>query len=353
MNNNIKKRGGRVIINISIILSSTLICLFFLEFMMRKLYPSFDPRGKIIFEEIEEDLILGKPYFSGKQWRTSNEFNVHVNINKYGFRDNKDLKTASSTDLFIVGDSFGFGHGVEENERYGNVIDSLFSNDKTVYNIAISESHFLNYKRRLGYAKEKGGEVKNIIVGVCMENDILDYNEVLKDRKFIYDHNSSTIKGWLNNHSCLYNYTAITLKSNRKWRLFLENIGFVKDEIYLLKPETNQELESSLEQLLNIIEGYNSLVILIPSRMIWEDEQKKIAEESHLKFKQLLDSHQILYLDLKSILELNEENPLLKLHFKYDGHWNKEGHKIVGQAIYEEWNKLESSEIFKTSENSN
>jgi hypothetical protein len=66
-----------------IFIGSTLICLFILELTMRKFYPSFDPRGKITFQEIEEDLILGKLLFSGRQWRTSNEFNVQVDINNY------------------------------------------------------------------------------------------------------------------------------------------------------------------------------------------------------------------------------------------------------------------------------
>ena len=339
----IKKINRNTIVNWLVFGVSMMVCLFLAELAMRQIYPSYDPRGNVVFHTNEEGVVLAELNFSGQQWRNSGEFNVKVDINKYGFRDKKDLKNAKPDDIFIVGDSFSFGHGVEEEERYGNVLQKLFSEGEQVYNLAISSSHFFNYKKNLAYAEKKGAQVENLIVGVCMENDILDYDEILKAWESKIEAKGFSLKDWLNRKSCLYNFIAANLQSNQKVRNLLIKIGLVNDGIshYKYRESTLEELNSSLEALKKIIEGKNNLVVLIPSRMNWIEDRSEMAASTHEKFKLMLVENQIQFLDMKPIIEANGGGrPLETLHFKLDGHWNIWGHEIAADSIFSAWKKL-------------
>ena len=344
------------IINWMIFLVSLVVSLFLAELVMRWVYSEYDPRGNVMFYSKNDGTVLAKPNFSGRQWRNSGEFNVKVDINKYGFRERKDFKNAQSKDLFLIGDSFSFGHGVEEEERFGNVLQKLFLGKSKVYNNAISVSHFINYQRNLEYAENQGTKIENILIGVCMENDILDYDKVLKEWETqIIKEDEISIKNWLNQKSCLYNFLAVKIQSNQNVRIFLTKIGIVKNASRVQKLEaTEQELKSSLEQLKIIIRGKKSLVVLIPSRMNWVQNQNQveIANKTHENFKYLLRKNEILFVDMKPVFNIKSDNPLEELHFKYDGHWNKQGHQLAANAIFDEWLKIESSDVLKTPEDS-
>ena len=126
-----------IIKNGLLLVFSIMICLIFAELAMRWVYPRFDPRGRVTFKEIEKGLIIAEPNFLGRQWRTSGEFDVGIEINKYGFRDKRDLKESTSKDIFILGDSFGFGHGVEEVDRFGNILDEMIGEEINIYNLSL------------------------------------------------------------------------------------------------------------------------------------------------------------------------------------------------------------------------
>ena len=65
------------------------------------------------------------------------------------------------------------GWGVEEGERYSDVLDAKLR--ESVYNVSIP-TDLLGYARLVDYARDHGAPVKRLIVGVCMENDLLDYD---------------------------------------------------------------------------------------------------------------------------------------------------------------------------------
>lgn len=322
---------------------------------MRQVYSEFDPRGKIVFQEIEKHLILAPPNYKGRQWRTAAEFDINVEINEYGLRDKKKLNAATSNDIFLVGDSFTFGHGVEVNDRFSNIMETLSPDNLKIYNLGISVSHFLNYQKRLNYAEEKSGSIiSKTIVGVCMENDLTDYEKIINNYKMYSPNPNFIIKEWLHQKSCLYNFIAVNFKTNPAIRDFSIKIGLIKDVVggTEFRTKTERELKSSYQQLEKIIEGNQSLVVLIPSRMIWVEHRKDIALASHENFKNILDIHQIQYLDLKPIFEEYSSDPLHELHYIEDGHWNKKGHEIAAHAIFKEWKRIEFSDgFFKPSEN--
>lgn len=351
----INKINRNTIINWLIFGVSMLVCLFLLEMVMRQIYPSYDPRGNIIFQNQGDGLILGPVNFSGRQWRNSGDFNVKININKDGFRDDKDLKDSSSEDIFVIGDSYSFGHGVEEEKRFSNMLEDIFFEESIqIYNTGISVSHILNYRKRLEYTKTKGGKIKNLIVGLCMENDILDYDLIVKNENAQNSNHSFSIKNWLNQKSTLYNFIATSLQSNRQIRDILIKIGWVADQVenFQVVKLSDSELESSILQIKELIKGYNSLIVLIPFRLNWIAPYQEIVFENHETFKELLKKEGINILDLKPVFERVSTDPLQYFHFKNDGHWNSSGHQLAAEEIFKKWQKLKSSEFSINSEDS-
>jgi hypothetical protein len=47
-------------------------------------------------------------------------------FNDKGFRDPKNLQESAKTDWFVLGDSFSFGSGVKEEQRFSNLLENDF-----------------------------------------------------------------------------------------------------------------------------------------------------------------------------------------------------------------------------------
>ena len=66
-------------------------------------------------------------------------FTIHSN--NHGFRDYKDYELRRSdgvTRVVVLGDSFGYGNGVEELGRYSTLLEGLLGQNVEIYNLAIS-----------------------------------------------------------------------------------------------------------------------------------------------------------------------------------------------------------------------
>ncbi len=74
------------------------------------------------------------------------------------------------------------------------------------------------------------------------------------------------------------------------------------------------------------------MIIIIPSRDLWNKERSKNALAIHDSFLTLLESNGFSYLDLREPLERN--NDPLKYFFKNDPHWNSSGHELVAEEIF-------------------
>ncbi len=327
--------------NLLVTFVSSLICLLLLEVAMRILYPAYSPSGRIPYTLIENGVPVVSPNTICRQWRNKGEFDVEIKINQYGFRDVKDFKLSRKEDIFVLGDSYSFGHGVEEDERYSNLFQSQIDSD--VYNIAIP-ANLLGYKKHLEYAKQNGANVGNIILGLCMENDLLFYNEKtlspashLKKRfSFI-----AKVKRYLTNHSCLYSFITAHIHQNRAFSSFLNRLGLIKEnEIGALKNVFAKEILSSTVNLLDdITQNYNSIVVIIPSRLNWVGDNQEEEQKIHRTLISLLNENNINVLDLKPIFEASGDP--MQFHFEYDGHWNKNGHRLAAKAITLHWLKQE------------
>ncbi len=326
----IKKIFNRIFsINTLLLLFSTIIGLLLAEFLVRKYSPRhniWDYKVALVQDGFRMSCIPNSTFQHTNQ---ENEYDVEVLIDENGFRDQKDITTSEDKDIILLGDSFSFGYGVTESDRFGNILQTMIPDSISIYNIANPNCHFLNTKANLNYAKEKGLKGQKMIFAVCMENDLLNYKNV----KIPKPSKSINIKKWLHENSSLKAFVGEYIHNSDILQNAFIALGGVNDNsIFKVSDEV---IESSVNELITQIKDYETLVVIIPSRYLWEEEHKAIALENHNKFIQRLIEKSLNVLDLKPFFEKKSENPLKELHFDFDGHWNKKGHQLAAEAIAE------------------
>lgn len=334
-------------INLLIFAVSLVVSVVLFEAALKVILPVYDPRGMLDYKYYPEDgLLLCIKNFSGHQWKNTGDYNVAVRINKYGFRDKKDLLFSTPDDIFVLGDSFGLGWGVEEDKRYSDLLESILG--VAVYNISIPTGNLNDYQKLLNYAQKKGAKIRNIIVAVCMENDLMNYellsqsqyrlNRNFKGKKkyrlsHIFYNTFAMAKTWLTKNSAIYHAFASIMHRNNtlkrmaiKLGLIIDNYAGMRKNIY-----SDKILVSTSRKLLELSKPFNATVVIIPSRALWVGQNQKIELEVHNKLVSLLKELKMNTIDLRPYFE-EEGNPL-QYHFKNDGHWNEKGHLKAAQII--------------------
>lgn len=323
----IKKYIVRFLVFISVLLTVLIPC----EFGIRTMYPKYDPSGRIKFDYNEQfNIRIGKKNYSGSQIKNTGDYDTYVEFNKYGFRDKKDIAEIKPDELAVVGDSFSLGWGVDEHKRYSDQLQKLIN--KPVYNISIS-NNLNGYRELLNYTESTGAKIKNVILGLCMENDLLDYgnrnsNRIVNPSKY------NKIKHFLYNFA-LFNLFATYVHSNSELRDLAVRYGLIIDNLDgIPKNEIDKNvLNSSVHILSDLDKKYNLLVVIIPSRGLWVGKNKQIESEVHNKLISMLSDKEIEFIDLRSEFEKGR-NPL-GYHFENDGHWNVHGHSLAAKQIYD------------------
>lgn len=107
--------------NLLLVFASLFILVSISEFVLQKFYPI------IILDTIfEKDDLL--PYSLRKNsvgGLKTKEFNFHVSINSLGYRDEEFNLNQRKKRILVIGDSFTFGYGVNNDESYPALLNNL------------------------------------------------------------------------------------------------------------------------------------------------------------------------------------------------------------------------------------
>ncbi len=316
-----------------LLLVSILFSLLLAEGFIRIFFPAYNPTNALHFRFNEEDVPLGRKNSTARLKKNTGDFDVTVSINRYGFRDPKDLRLSKPSDFFVVGDSFSFGYGVEEWERYSDRLEKILR--IPVYNISVP-GDLGSYEKLVGYAVKNGASVKNLIVGVCMENDLKDYSKAQPLPIYLVRSRSEkleALKLWVTYHSALYNWIATVIHQNQKLEKTAVRMGLLIDNIDGMNRSTFDEISilSTVEKLAQITKPYRAFIVIIPSRALWVGGNQQIENRVHNELVKKLKESKLNVIDLRPIFE-EGGNPL-QYHFEHDGHWNPKGHERAAQAI--------------------
>lgn len=351
------------LVNPLIFLSSSILSLFLLEFLIRIILPVHDPSGMLEFYHNQDGVPLARENSISRQWRNSGDYDVTVQINQYGFRDTKDLRMSTANDLFVVGDSFSFGYGVEEAERYSSLLETKLA--VPIYNISIP-TDIDGYEKLIAYAQEKGAIINNLIIGISMENDLVNYrldgspqynvNATSSNRGVSGDNASSheqtgtaykselllrtfsSLKYFLFTHSATYNAMISTIYNTDFLREIAIQLGVTdRPDLTVQKSIYSHEmLQSSVARLIQLQKNRNIPVVtlvIIPSRALWVGSNQEVEGQVHAEFVALLQEAGFTVIDLRPAFEADGQP--MDYFFKVDGHWNVKGHQKAADIIYD------------------
>lgn len=319
------KRRSYVLNLLTFVIACTL-SLIIVEALLSKYLPYFNPAFAVsCFRNNEGVPLLWPRPSEQRQSNAFGEYDVAVSINKFGLRDKKEINSSNINDIFVVGDSFTFGHGVEEDERFSNILESI--SGIKVYNLGIPGTDLADYVRIVNYAKNNGALIHNLIIAVFMGKDrgIKDYSN---DQRLSRPTLIRKIKDFLNSKSTTYkllsySYNKYNIINNLKGMFGIKSEDKDIDVSYEI-------IYGSAMKLQELSNGYNTLILIIPSVGLWMGDLRDMELRKHINFVNLLRNMNMNVIDLRAAFE--EKDPLIYF-FKQDGHFNKQGHAIAGNIL--------------------
>ena len=331
-----------LLIAMALFMMSLVVSLALLEGTVRLFFPAYDPSGQVQLVTVADGLWLGPVYRTLRQSKNTGDYDVVVRFNGHGFRDVKDVATARSGDIIVVGDSFAFGWGVEERQRFSNVFETLVH--RRVFNIAIPGADFDVYDNLLKYAESLGARVDDIVIAVSMENDLHLYGEfpqstsgsgrALASSRFPHYLTLKVAKDWLTHNSAAYLMFTTVIQQNAvlkklavRTHLLIPNLVGIPQNRY-----SQSVIESSANRLAEIAHRYkHAKILIIPSRALWVGNNRSVEDRVHREFIAALLDRDLSVTDMRHVFE-SDGNPLSN-HFRDDGHWNPKGHRSAAEAL--------------------
>jgi hypothetical protein len=149
---------------------AALVGLMIVEFIARVIAPAYDPTGHVAFTLLPDGTPIGPPGAVRRLVKNTGDYDVQVRFNSLGLRDSKSIAVSGVDSIFVVGDSFGFGWGVEEPQRFSNLLEDRLG--RLVFNISAGAADFDGYDHLIRYAETNRARIGTLVVSVCMENDL-------------------------------------------------------------------------------------------------------------------------------------------------------------------------------------
>ncbi len=312
------------------------------EFAVRLALPAYDPTAHVRFNlDSRLGVPLGRPNSVQRQVLNAGDYDVNVSFNQYGLRDRRDVATGTARDVYVVGDSFAFGWGVEQSERFSDQLESLIG--RRVFNIA-TPADLAGYERLIGEAIRLGADVRRVVVAVNMIDDIRDYapatSPAATEPRPAVDPPFAArllpIKSYLVANSSLY-FLATSLVHGVPWlkRLMVRAGLIVALQTVLAAEPTPSEIASSADRLAALARRFDTLVVVIPSRAVWLGDGREAANRTHAAFVATLLARGVSVVDMKTVQEHGGDP--MRFHFRNDAHWRSSGHRIAAEAIAAAW----------------
>lgn len=335
-----KLRG--CLVNFALFGIITVICILLLEGAVRRFLPFYSPSAQLRFHRVDEKLVLGPLSRTVRIATPKGDFDTQVTFNAEGFRDRKDFRTATDDDWIALGDSMTMGWGVEEEERFSDLLERAFATNglpARVFNVAVPEN-IIGYQRLLARAENRGAKARHIIVGLCMENDLRDYSDGSSswDAVEAPHHTPGTIKEdvrrWLLEHSGLYVAASFGLQKSPLMRGWLTKLGVARslDRLVAKNEWSEQILKTSHDELVKLVAGRDALIMIVPARRLWSGNNSATELRVHETLVGSLRESGLEVLDLKPAFEAGGDP--MSLYFKTDSHWNARGHALAAQELF-------------------
>jgi hypothetical protein len=274
---------------------------------------------------------IGRAGFDGWIAQPNGDFRTHIRINAAGWRADEPAEAADGR-LWVLGESFAFGWGVEAEESFGAVAARTLN--LPVYGLA-SPAGDLAIDRALLARMPATVHPRAVVLGLSVETDLRDYDHAVTAEPTprtlatrLHDARETVAK-----RSALY-----TLVSQLVARVDGSNNAPAAAPV-AASPQTVDEgriaaiLESSLARIGQIRAALPAevplVVLVIPAR---DDVRTGDATYRALRLGvvERLTAQGIAVVDPFDALAAAGE---AKVHFPHDGHWSAQGHWLAGEAL--------------------
>jgi len=313
------------------VLGSAIVGLLLVEGIARVVAPAYNPSGHVAFTRLRDGTSIGPPNVTERQVKNTGDYDVLVRFNASGFRDAKSIQTSTSDSIFVVGDSFGFGWGVDEGQRFSNLLEDRLG--RPVFNISEGAADFDGYDQLIHYAESKGGRIGALIVSVCMENDLREYEQGEPEQTALAP--MAGAKVFLTEHSAVYGLVSAAIHRTPWLERAAARTGLLIPNLTAIAESDASEdaVISSAVRLRRLVAGRRAVVLIVPSRALWAgtDVHRRQVARTHETFVGLLRQAGLTVVDVRERFE--REGSPLSLHFKSDGHWTAAAHRIAAEAL--------------------
>ena len=322
---------------LAVVLAAVLLALGLGEWAVRRLLPAFDPSGQVRLVR-QGELVLGVPDSRARQRKNTGDYDVGVRFGPRGFRDPRDVAEAQPSDLLVVGDSFAFGWGVEEDERWSNRLE-VHSRQRS-FNIAMPGQNLDGYDRLLRHARALGSRSVHLIVSLCMENDVGLYARLGAEVPAVPPTALRPVgfwipaaKSWLGERSALFGLFTEGIHRAGPLEALAESAGLVQPNLGAVGMEQVSEtaIAATADRVAALAQGYETTILLVPSRALWLERSATEADHTHRVLVAALVARGLVVVDPRAAFEATGEP--LAVHFAKDGHWNERGHRIAAQCL--------------------
>ena len=282
---------------------------------------------------------IGRPGFDEYFSQNNGDFRARMTINNFGLRNAEPISAADGR-LWVVGDSMSFGWGVARDETFTATIAR--GAGIPTYNVASPGASVCGYQALLARMPDIVTP-RAIIVGLVIENDILDYR--CHDATGLAP--SPTVprpgltilqaaKRFLTERSALYNYAAVVLKRYAVVNDALVALGMVEREHAYhesvdpsgLTGHIASTADALVELRLRFAPNIPFAVLIAPARFEIRDGAP-FYTGLRRAMVEALTGRGIEVIDPVAGFIAAGFGPT---HFAHDGHWSPLGHRIAGTA---------------------
>ena len=344
-----------ILINLSLIIISTLFALFLSEIALR--ITGFKP----LYVSPERDRfwkydsLLGWTHEPGQEgiFETP-QFSTVVRINEDGLRDRRHSYESESDieRILVLGDSFAWGYGVEESERFSQVLEK--SLDVEVINAGISG--YSTDQELLWYKNEGIKYETDLVILVIAGNDVGDNEQQLVSTiyykpKFVIADGELVLTGYPVPETSAQGKFIYSLSQRSAFAFFLVQRYFDLISLYGQtkvnsaqasppRSDVNAEREpfelttALVDEIRKIAESRKAKFMIVTTERWWNYR----SEETYEDFITTLQGKGFLVLDVESMPGFDPEVMVIP----DDGHWSRDGHEFVSDQIRE---FIESNEL--------
>ena len=341
---NMNIRG--ILINLSLIIVSTLFALFLSEIAVRYigLKPMYVSPERDKFWKY--DPVLGWAHQPGQEgvFETP-QFRTAVRINEKGLRDRSHSYTRQNANerILVLGDSFAWGYGVEESERFSQLLEK--SMDVEVINAGVSgystDQELLWYKRE-GIKYETDLVILELAGNDVGDNDRQLVSAIYYKPKFVLENGQLVPPSYQVPKTNLQGRLIYSISQRSALAFFLVQRYFDLQSLYA-KSKSNSDHANSpassisakredfkltmalLDEIRNTAESRKAKFMIVANNRWWENT----SGGTYKDFISDLQNEGFLVLDVESMPGFDPNTMLIP----NDGHWNQSGHEFVADQI--------------------